>query len=71
MAMSTDYESGMAYRMRVFPVQELPKTVAGRVEFVNYLLRGQPIVDDNGDETGEYGGPLISVETAKRLLEGC
>ena len=54
--------------MRVFAeTLKLPDTLAGRMEFLHHLLQGIPIVDDQGNETGEYA-PLIHRDTAARLI---
>jgi hypothetical protein len=56
--------------MSVFPESKLPETPAGRMEFIVDLLVGFPIVDENGEPTGEYTGPVITKATARRLMKG-
>jgi hypothetical protein len=46
----------------------MPKDLAGRLAFVEYLLAGAEIYDENGDTTGERTAPLITKEEALRLL---
>lgn len=48
----------------------LPMTVAGRLEFVAEMLGGRPILDEDGNPTGELTPHLISKSTARRLLKG-
>jgi len=65
-------KSGMAMRMemKAFPPGSLPETPAARLEMIMLLLRGFPVVDEDGNETGEYTGPMITEEQAKKLLDG-
>ena len=56
--------------MRAFPVSQLPLTVAGRLQFVMDLATPRPITDEDGEPTGEYSEPVITLEDARKLLEG-
>ena len=51
-----------AYQMRAFPVSELPKALAGRLEQIEAWLNN---VDEDGNPD-----PLITRETAAKLLAG-
>lgn len=52
------------------PDGSLPASPAGRLAFLVYLLHGSPVLDDDGEPTGEYeGGGMITVEDFVRLLE--
>ena len=59
--------SGLA--MHAFPPSSLPETPAGRMEQIAQWLQGIPIVDEDGDPTGEYTAPLITKELAARLMD--
>ena len=48
----------------------LPKTAAGRVEFITQLLGGQPILDEDGEDTGEVTPAIITWEEALAILNG-
>lgn len=46
----------------------IPKTIAGRLEFIRQLLGGQPILDQYGEPTGEVTPSFITEEDAIELL---
>lgn len=56
--------------MRVFSPSQLPSTPAGRLEQVLAWLQPQPIYDDEGEPTGKYSEPIITLEQAVKLLDG-
>jgi len=57
--------------LRDFPGIEamLPKTLAARQECLDFWYNGLPVIDDNGEPTGERTAPLISRETYLRLSQ--
>lgn len=57
------------FAMSVFSPSQLPQALAARLEFVSMLLEGAPIVDEDGNDTGERTGPLISKDLAAKLLK--
>lgn len=48
----------------------LPASPAGRLQFLSDLLHGLPIVDADGNPTGERTGPFITKEQFVKLLDG-
>lgn len=46
------------------------RTIAGKVEMIMELLGGQPILDEDGNDTGEVTASIITKEDALKLLNG-
>ena len=55
--------------MRPFPAASLPSSPAARRAFACDLLNGFPIVDEDGNETGELTEPVITVEQFREIVE--
>ena len=54
--------------MSPFVSRQAGKSIAGRLQFVMRLLQGEPLYDEDGEPTGEYGPGLITKEQAAKLL---
>lgn len=73
MAMGHDKGLGsgvaIAKAMEAYPPSALPRTPAGRMQWIMDILGGIPIYDADGNDTGERTEPLISMEQAAQLWE--
>jgi hypothetical protein len=59
---------GDVYEIRSYTTSCLPNTTVGRLEAVIELARPRPILDADGNPTGEFSEPLISMAQALALL---
>lgn len=57
------------YVMCPIHAASLPTSPAGRLEFAHDLLNGFPIVDEDGNDTGERTAPAITVEQFREIVE--
>lgn len=57
------------YVMCPIPGASLPSSPAGRLAFACDLLNGFPLVDEDGNETGERTAPAITVEQFREIVE--
>jgi hypothetical protein len=55
--------------MQAFPESSLPTSPAGRLQWIQEMVQGSPILDDDGEPTGEYSEPCLTPEDAARLID--